>query len=190
MSQTIQTLLGLWGGILATVLGIVQLVKHFRDRPRILVSASFSFRPTDSAADIRGTLVETEHGPNEVLLSVTAANHGKQPLQITACLIEEVNGNLQQVIPAGLPALLEPNTQVQVEIQKEWLDDVEVVRLGVIDALGRIHEIDRSQVAQLVHRSNTLPSNRREYRDRETGNIVKAFQVKDKAILTRKNGAV
>jgi hypothetical protein len=89
------------------------------------------------------------------------------------------------VIPSGLPALLEPNTQVQVEIQKEWLDDVAVVRLGVLDALGRIHAINPKHPASLAQRSNALPSNKREYRHRETGDVVKAFQVKDKAVLTK-----
>jgi hypothetical protein len=99
MNETLQALLGLWGASLATALWIIQLIKHFMDKPRILVNADLSFRSTDREADIKGTLVETDHGPNEILLSVTAANHGRRALQITACLIEYVNGSLQQVIP-------------------------------------------------------------------------------------------
>ncbi|MCK4571043.1 hypothetical protein KAT84_03735 [Candidatus Bipolaricaulota bacterium] len=186
MSDSLQVVLALWGAILATALGIIELLKHFRDKPRILVSADLSFRAATKEADAKGTLIETDHGLNEVLLALTAANHGKQPIQITACLVEEANGNLQQVIPPGLPALLEPNTQVRVEIQKEWLDNVNVVRLGVLDALGRVHSIDSSHVAHLVQRSNALPSNKCEYRNRETGDGVKAFQAKDKSILTKR----
>jgi len=186
MNDALQVVLALWGAVLATVLGIIEIIKHFRDKPRIVVSADLSFRAANKEANSKGTLIETDHGPNEVLLAITAANHGKQALQITACLVEEANGNLQQVIPSGLPALLEPNTQVQVEIQKEWLDDVKVLRLGVLDALGRIHAIDPTHVAQLVQKSNALPSNRREYRHRETGDVVKAFQVKDKVVLTKR----
>lgn len=170
------------------MLGIIELLKHFRDKPRIVVTADLIFRATDSGANLKGTLIETDHGPNEVLLAVTAANHGKQALQITACLVEEMTGDLQQVIPPGLPALLEPRTQVQVEIQKEWLDGVDVVRMGVIDALGRTHVIDPTHLDQLVQRTNALPSNKREYRHRETGAIVKAFQVKDRAVLTKGPG--
>ena len=185
MSDALQVVLALWGAVLSTVLAIIELLKHFRDKPRIVVSADLSFRAANKEADLKGTLIETDHGPNEVLLAITAANHGKQALQITACLVEEMNGNLQQVIPSGLPALLAPNTQVQAEIQKEWLDDVKVVRLGVLDALGRIHAIDPMQLAQLVQKSNALPSNKRKYRHRETGDVVEAFQVKDKAVLTK-----
>lgn len=177
--------LALWGAMLATALGIMEFLKHLRDKPRIVVTADLSFRTTNKESDMKGTLVETKHGPNEILLAVAAANHGKQALQVTACLIEESNGNLQQVIPPGLPALLEPNTRVQVEIQKEWLDDVNVVRLGVLDALGRVHAVDPTHVAELSQRCNALPSNKREYRNRETGEVVKAFQVKDKAVLTK-----
>jgi hypothetical protein len=184
MSDAVQIGLAVWGALLATVLGIIELVKHFRDRPRIVVGANLSFRTINEEAESKGTLIETEHGPNEVLVAFTAANHGKQALQITACLVEHANGNLNQVIPAGLPALLEPNTQIQVEIQKEWLDDLEVVRLGVLDALGRVHAIDPTDVADLVASSKALPSNRRKYRHLKTGDIVQAFQVKDKAVLT------
>lgn len=185
MNDALGVVIALWGAILATVLGILELRKHFRDKPLIVVSADLSFQAANKEDNPKGTLIETDHGPNEVLLAITAANHGKQALQVTACLVEEANGNLQQVIPPGLPALLEPNTQVEVEIQKEWLDDVKVLRLGVLDALGRIHAIHPAQLATLVQRSNALPSNKREYRNRETGDVVKAFQVKDNAVLTK-----
>ena len=182
-------LLSIWGAGLATILGVIELVKYFRDKACIKVRANLSFRATNHSTDIKGTLVETEHGPNEVLLSITAANHGRQALQITACLIEGVNGNLHQVIPVGLPALLEPNTQVQVEIQKEWLDLAEVARIGVIDALGRIHEVGRSEVVRILTESKSLPSNKQKYKHRMTGKMAVAFQVKDKAVLIQRDSA-
>lgn len=185
--STFQTFLSVWGAALATILAVIKAVEFFRNKPRIKVRAELRSQTTDRNADIKGTLVDTKHSVKEILLSFTAINEGRQPLQIIGCLVEDANGNLNQIIPAGLPALLQPYTQVQVEIQKEWLDDVEVRRLGVIDALGRIHAIKPSSMTQLVQRANELPSNKKEYRHRETGEIVKAFQMKDKGVLTRKN---
>ena len=68
----------------------------------------------------------------------------------------------RQVIPPGLPALIESTTRVQVEIPKVWLDDVNVVRLRVLDAFTRVHAVDRMHVAELARRSNALPSHKHE----------------------------
>ena len=119
MSDVLQVVLALWGAILATVLGIIELLKHLRDKLRIVATADLSCIARGKEADSKGALFETNHGPNELLLAITAANHGKQAFHITACLFDEMNGNLQHMIPSGLLALLKPSTQVQVEIQRE-----------------------------------------------------------------------
>jgi hypothetical protein len=88
VSDALEVAVALWGAILATALGILEILKHFRDKPRVVVSADLSFRATNKDTDSKGTMIETDHGTQEVLLAITAANHGKQALQITECLVE------------------------------------------------------------------------------------------------------
>ncbi len=188
MSETVALILSIWGAALATALAAVQIWKHVRDRPDIRVEAQLSFLPIDVDADSKGTKIETKHGPQEVLLTVNVVNQGLRPLQITACVVRESNGNVTQVVPDQLPVVLEPNTRVQCHIQKEWLDDVEVSRFGVVDALGRTHSIDENVLGKLLSQCRELPSNKKSYRRNETGEMVKAFQAKDKATLSKAGG--
>ncbi len=173
---------------MATALAVVQIWKHVQDRPQIRVEAHLSFLAIDADADTKGTMIQTEHGPQEVLLTVNVVNQGLRPLQITACVVRESNGNVVQIVPDQLPVVLEPNTRVQCHIQKEWLDDDEVSRFGVVDALGRTHSIDQNALGKLLSQCRKLPSNKASYRHKETGEMVKAFQAKDKATLSKAGG--
>ncbi len=186
MDGTIGTVLAIWGALLSTVLGVVELLKHLGDRARILVEADLSFRPTEPEAATKGTRVQTKHGWQEVLLSIRMANRGRRPMQITACVVEENNGHMTQVIPDQMPVVLDPNTSLQVEIQKEWLDEGEVTFFGVVDALGRKHGASGDALLGLLRRCRELPTNRKQYRHKETGELVTAFQAKDQAVLSRR----
>ena len=188
MTETVALILSIWGAALATALAVVQIWKHVQDRPQIRVEAHLSFLAIDADADTKGTMIQTEHGPQEVLLTVNVVNQGLRPLQITACVVRESNGNVVQIVPDQLPVVLEPNTRVQCHIQKEWLDDDEVSRFGVVDALGRTHSIDQNALGKLLSQCRKLPSNKASYRHKETGEMVKAFQAKDKATLSKAGG--
>jgi hypothetical protein len=180
----VQTLLSVWGAALSTILGLVQIIKQIQDTPRIRLASELAFSPIEENADVKGTKVLTSHGWQEVLLGVRVANHGRRAIQITSCIVEESGGSVTQIIPVQLPVVLDPGTLVELKIQKEFLDDPDVSRFGVVDALGRVHQVRDTVLRDLVRRCRELPTNRKKYRNEETGEVVHAFQAKDKTVLS------
>src|SRR5436853_3145591 len=120
MKDIYKDILSIWGAVIATILAIIQIAKAYRDKARIKVDADLIFRPVKEDEPIKGTRILVEdRGFREVLIRITAANHGKQPLQITGVILEEEStGNITQVLPEKLPAVLDPSTSLTIEIQK------------------------------------------------------------------------
>lgn len=159
MDQIYTDILSVWGAVVATILAGIRIIEAYRNRPSIKVTANLAFRPVNKSEEIKGTRVFNEEHQfhQEVLLQVTAANHGNKPLQITGIVLEEeVTGYITQVRPNELPAVLDPKTAIDVKIQKEWIDRSETSLLGVIDALGERHTISNRELKTLMCTLNLL----------------------------------
>ena len=192
MDPVYTDLLSIWGAVVATTLAIIQIVSRYRDKPNIKVSANLVLHTRNENEELKGTRVVVEDSGlvREVLLAVTAANHGKQPLQLTGVILEEEStGNVTQVLPERLPAVLDPLSSITVEIQKEWLDQTETTLLGVVDALGHRHSITRRKLEEVMKRCAELPTNKRKYVRRDDPNeVVTAWQPCDASVITNTNG--
>ena len=55
MDMLFKDILAIWGAGLSTVLGIIQLLKHFRDKPKIEVDATLLFKPCNEQDEVKGT---------------------------------------------------------------------------------------------------------------------------------------
>jgi phage gp29-like protein len=113
------------------------------------------------------------------------SNSGSKPIQIIAIYIDQKDSS-HQITPEKLHVVLDPGTQAEATIQKEWLDNSETKEFGILDALGKRHPISQSNLKELSEKSNSLPTNKKNYENKETGEIVQAFQVKDPASITSK----
>jgi hypothetical protein len=182
--------LALWGAILSTILAVIKIVSVFKDRPRLKLTASFIYTSINETDQIKGTRVDHEKsGPMEVLLRFKVVNYGTKPLQITGIIIESEGMNYNQVRPVNFPVVLDGLSSVEADIQKEWIDKEEVSLLGVVDALGKRHSITKANLQYLLDANQKLPSNKKKFMHKETGEIVTAFQAKDAGILIKKNDA-
>lgn len=201
MDPSIQLILAIWGAVLSTVLAIMNVAKEYRQRPKILIDATMSFRPCSEDEDTHGVKVKVQRGHDvlleEALVEFTVRNAGLQPIQISAVYVK-VESTITQVVPSGLPVVLQPNTSVTVKIQPELiaplkLDEkmpkadnllpVEVVSIGVYDALGKKHPIKKESLSKLVTSCRELPLRIGVFKHKETGNLVTAFQSKDQMML-------
>lgn len=186
MDETIKTGLAIWGAALSTVLAIKTLISAARDKPRIKISADIVFLPCGEEGKTKGTKIYDENsGWREIRIGLKASNTGLKSLQIVSVYVVEENVS-HQIFPENIPVVLEPRTQVESTIQKEWLDNSHVIELGVLDALGKRHAIDTNELEGIIVRSNALPSNKKKYRHKETKEEVEAFQVADKTSLHSK----
>lgn len=181
MDDTLRTILAIWGASLSTVLAIKTLISTVRNKPRIKVIANLIYLSCNEDDNTRGTKVYNDRGGwSEVLIEVKASNSGSESLQIVSVYIdEEESSSFKQIFPKNIPVVLEPRTQLQTTIQKEWIDNSKVAELGVLDALGKRHPIDGVELEDLIGRSNALPSNKKKYRYEETGEEFEAFQIAD-----------
>jgi len=127
----------------------------------------------------------------EALVSISILNKGQRSTQIAAVFVESEGDDavhLQQIIPDGLPAILDPITRKEVTIQKEWIDTCgdRILSVGALDARGVRHEVRTEQFTALIKRCSELPSRVKKYRRRDDPNApaIWAFPVKDRATLT------
>ncbi len=186
MDETLRTTIAIWGAALSTILGIKTLISVARDRPRIRVSADLLYLPCSKDAQTKGTKIHDENGGwREVRIGITASNAGSKSLQLVSVYLLG-NDRSDQIFPENIPVVLEPRTQVETTIQKEWVDNTHVVELGVLDALGKRHAIAPVELDAIVAKSNLLPSNKKKYRHKETNEEVEAFQVADRTSLHSK----
>ncbi len=186
MDDTIKTILAVWGAVLSTVLAIKTLVSAARDRPRISVDASLVFLSCSESDTTKGTKVYQEgRGWSEVRIHIRVRNKGPQSLQIVSVFVQDSKTS-HQIFPENIPAVLEARTQLETTIQKEWIDSVNVQALGVLDAMGKRHNVRAKQLQEIVNRSNTLPSNKKKYRHKKTGEEIEAFQMTDRTTVNAK----
>jgi hypothetical protein len=183
MDETLKTILAVWGALLSTILALKALMSSARDKPRIKVNAELIFLSCNESDSTKGTKVYNEKsGWSEVRIRVKASNSGSKSLQIVSVYIDEEKSS-HQIFPENIPVVLEPRTQVETTIQKEWIDKSQINELGVLDALGKRHAIEAIGLEDLLKKSNALPSNKKKYRQKKTGEEVEAFQVADRSSI-------
>lgn len=187
--------IALYGAVVATGVAAFQVVAHFRDNPRITVTASFSCSAASEArqSTTRGTLRRVERGgvvlTEEMLISFNVVNRGRRAVQISSVYCEELQVSAFrtfELTPAPLPVTLEPLSSVEMSIQKEVIDMVDSVSsMGVIDALGRRHEISADDLIGIARVSWNTPTRVSWYRRRDSLEVpsVRAFQMQDNARL-------
>jgi hypothetical protein len=172
----------LWGAGLSTILALFQIKNLVRDKPVIKTDATLAFRSVSDSEPEYGTRQITPQGTTEIVVSFEISNHGRRSIQIVAVFIEGRQGQLNQVESRNLPVVVEPGCQITTIIQKEWLDDPEMIRVGVFDALGKRHALRSSIASELFADCRSLPSNRRLL----TEPPLWVWQVRDKATLSLK----
>ena len=201
---SIELVLAVWGAVVATIIAIFEIQKEYRQRPKIKVDATLSFRSCEEQGELRGVRLKVQRGPDimteEALVLVTIRNFGRQPNQICAVYVETEN-NVTQIIPTPLPAILDPNTSVTAEAQPEWfapqiLDEtphqpaellwVKVVSIGALDALGKKHSISKENLKTLAQACEKLPLRIGVFKNKRTGYFISAFQTKDRSVLVQK----
>ena len=123
-----------------------------------------------------------EGGWREVLVEITVVNQGSKPIQIVGVFVKgEFKTN--QIFPENIPSVLDPFTQVVTTIQKEWLDDKSVKSFGVVDALGKYHQLPKGVFENVITECVALPSERKKFRHKESGELVEAFQLRDRSSI-------
>jgi hypothetical protein len=187
--------IALYGAVVATGVAVFQVGTRFRDNPRITVTASFSYSASseDQQSATRGTLRRLERDGivlnEEMIISFNVVNHGRRAVQISSVYCEELQESIFRVFeltPAPLPVTLEPLSSVETSIQKEVIDMMDSVSsIGVIDALGRRHEISVSETIEIARVSWNNPTRVAWYRRRDSPDVppVRAFQLRDNARL-------
>jgi hypothetical protein len=186
MDETIKTILAVLGAVRSTILAIRTFVSAARDRPQISVSASLVSLSCNESDTTKGTKVYLEErGWSEVRIQIRVRNQGSRSLQIVSVFVQDSKAT-HQIFPENIPSILEPRTQLETTIQKEWVDNVDVQALGVLDATGKRHDVPVKQVHETIEKSNALPSNKRKYRHKETGEEVEAFELADRTTVNAK----
>lgn len=186
MDDTLKTILAVWGAALSTILAFKTLVSAARNRPRIAVNATLAFLSCSESDTTKGTKIYQEgQGWREIRIRLRVRNKGSQSLQIVSVFVQDSKA-AHQIFPENVPAVLEPRTQLETTIQKEWIDMGEVHALGVLDATGKRHSVPAKQLQEIVQQSSALPSNKKTYRHKETGEEVEAFQMADRTAVNAK----
>lgn len=186
MDDSLRTFLAVWGAALSTVLAIWKLVTEYRDRPSIVVDAWLAYLPCGENDETIGPKVADKRGNwSEIRLEVRIRNVGGKSLQIVSIYVQYPFSS-HQIFPEGLPCILEPRSQMQYRIQKEWLDGEEVLELGVLSATGRRHMLSSSSLAALLARCGETPTTKAKYAHRDTGELVVAFKAHDYARVNTK----
>lgn len=204
MKLSIELILAIWGALVSTILAVITIVKEYRQRPKILIDSTLAFRPSNEEEDTYGVKVNIKRGDDilteEAFVEFTIRNAGLLPTQINAVYVEQ-EFIITQIIASGLPVTLQPNTSVTVKIQPEMiapvklnvkesedysLDPEEVISIGVFDALGKKHSVNKDNLNKLVESCRKLPLRVGVYKHKKTGNLVIAFQSKDQSALIKK----
>lgn len=190
-----QTAIAVWGAVLATVLCVRELITWRRERIKLQVNLALPSQALSTDADDADQrLVRTEDDrglPRGVFLLVSAANAGGSPVQIVSVYFEGEKYE-HQVVPTGLPIVLEPNTGVDLRLQPEWMvsEAIGPKSVGVLDALGRRYPVSPELVEPVVAAARALPHRVRAYRrkegvDERLDQTVSAFQTFDPVRLIR-----
>jgi hypothetical protein len=193
----VEIALAVWGAVLSTVLALRQVIVWWRDRPMITVDVRLSrvalgLDPEDR--DPRSVVVTNEKSLQEgVSLAVGVVNHGERATQVVSVVFEGSRAETQ-VVAVGLPAVLEPETRLDLRVQPEWVamqgDDLRAV--GVLDALGRKHTVSTAELRELVATVDALPTRVRRYKRKEDTDPrldaeITAFQAHDRYVLIRRD---
>ncbi|MFF2051155.1 hypothetical protein ACFVU2_06085 [Leifsonia sp. NPDC058194] len=189
------TIIAVYGAVLATAIAVAQGVNALRRRVRVGVSASLHYsqlnasdREASHGTPIR---VKRDHDSHweEVLLHLSVRNEGGVPVQIVAVVIESLkrNGDLaiSQFSPEPLPHVLDPGTRIEITMQKEPIDMLDnLTFLGVLDALGRRYSPKPIEIRNVVGQSWSMPTRVREYvrRDDATAHVL-AYQNRERSAL-------
>lgn len=198
MDMDAATIIGIYGAALSSALASYQVFTRFRDRPRLSVKSSFEFRNLSEEDKDRtlGTPMLVQHGHDilwrEALIVMSVTNEGGSALQIVGAVIESLSDRrvlVREITPPPLPNVLEPLTNIKIALQKEFVDQCESITfIGVVDALGRRHGINKQSAQNLIGQSWRLPTRLAKYRRRDDpGNRDKeiwAFQAKAPASLS------
>ena len=204
MSLSLELALGIWGAVVSTAIAILQIFKAIREKPQITIDADTIHIPSSESESTHGVLVQVKRGDDllweEIDVELAIRNSGYASLQITNIFIE-TNSYIQQIYPDGLPVILQPRTSVTVRVQPEFfapvslknfggnkyeLIDDELISAGAFDGLGKKHKINKKRLSLLNKKINELPLRRGIYKNKKRGNVVIAFQAKDKAKIIKK----
>jgi hypothetical protein len=190
-----QTAIAVWGAVLATVLCVRELLTWRRERIKVQVKLTLATEALGSDADDpdrRLVRIEDDRGlPQGVCLLVSVANAGGTPVQIVSAYFAGEKYE-HQVVPVGLPIVLEPNTGIDLRLQPEWMANEArgPKSVGVLDALGRRYPVSPEVVEPVVAAVRVLPHRVRAYKrkdgaDERLDETVSAFQAFDAATLIR-----
>jgi hypothetical protein len=194
------TIIAIYGSALSTILAARQMIAWRRDRPLVKVKGALAHATLAESeiAAAKGTPVWVKHGHDtlleEVLVSLTVTNEGERALQIVSVLVESVDERFVsrlEVIPPQLPHVLDPRTSLSLAVQKEHIDNsLAITFIGVVDALGRRHGLDRQTTSRLAERSWELPTRVSAYRRKDDPNnpekTVRAYAATDRTTLTQR----
>lgn len=202
--MSLELLVALWGAGVATVLAVLEIVRARGDRPRITVEANLILSTSSEGAETHGVLIQVQHSDQlhweEADVEMEVVNRGRAPIQIVSAYVE-TRRHVHQIVPAGFPVVLDPSTRQSVRVQPEIVAPLtvpheavgkieaaplEVLSVGVIDALGEKHPMPISKMADLVGRCRSLPLRTEVYRHKPTGSFVTAFQASDPTTLVSK----
>ena len=69
MDTIYKDFLAFWGAGFSTLLGVAQLLKHFKDKPKVSVDAGLIYKTCGENDEIKGTKINLgDKGWNEILL--------------------------------------------------------------------------------------------------------------------------
>jgi hypothetical protein len=206
MKLSIELILAIWGAVLATVLAVINIIKEYRQRPKLSVDAKLISRPCGEDEDTHGVKIKVERGlhiiSEEVLVEFTVRNSGLQSIQVNAVYVE-TETNIAQIIPSSFPVVLQPNTSVTASVQPELFVPLNidpealetdvmqldvVLSIGIFDALSNKHSVDKEKLDKVVKSCRALPLRVGVFKHTDTGKLVTAFEMKDKGILIYKKG--
>lgn len=188
-----ETAIAIWGAVVATVLAIREILIWRRDRPLLDVSGSVISVALPSTSDDRDSrfVIVTDHRGIEqgLFLGLGVANRGRRATQVVSAVFSDGKSE-QQVAARQLPAVLEPNSRIDLVLQLEWISThgANLVVCGVLDALGRRHHIPSAALRDLVEAVSGLPTRAQRYRRMEGADPrfderVTAFQAFDPCVL-------
>jgi hypothetical protein len=195
--MSVESVLSVYGAVLATSIALAQFVTWWRKRVRVEVrtrivrSSLGGVEPQIS----RGTAVRVVRHADEfweeILVGLEVRNKGGTPVQIVAVLVEFVDSGMVtsfQIVPDPLPSVLQPGTRIECSVQKEFLDSASAVTFfGVVDALGRRYAPPKAESIDVIGSSWCLPTRIGQFRSRKDANAppVSAFPARDRAQMSQ-----
>ena len=201
MQATATIILSAWGAVLSTGLAVLTFFDRARARPIIRAHAQIVSRraleePRFVTASVRTGRYDDEE-IHEFYVEFKAENHGTKPLSVQHIYIE-TEKQLSYVTPDGLPVVLESQTTVSFEVQKEHFDTIDVgtkerlktkiVEIGFVDGLDRRYPVSKKQLQTILDQSLTLPTTMAVYvRKEHSADRVLAFNVVNPAIIKRRS---